>query len=407
MPHLQLFILQTMTKVRIGNDISLSVDLRQYLIDRSLKELDVYSGKSREIYGLSETDEEGHTIYDKDFQSFRDIDRNGFVNKCYEVYYPHPCKGCCCGDNSTCKGEGLPVSIQSVKAILVNTTKREEVKQYRAEHEDAMRNYYNALRKHSRFIARFPIEPAMECFAPTPHDICVSGYPTWRAYPHSRHMRVLGPHYYAMAPYHGFGVRPHWEGIYKPLYPMPPLPPKVDKSKLSDKNTIYYAQVAATNKQNVVEVLFPARDQHLNNIGEYKLILVVKVYVPGYNSQNTKTITIDVPNVFALVDSTAEASEVIEDLNGKPITVQNGVGVTVKSIVDNLAQGSWDRGYDNVQDYDPMDPGYDKPNANDIYINSAIFGDEDGIINLGRTDDQMVELDLRRMVGWADPDIDY
>jgi len=59
--------------------------------------------------------------------------------------------------------------------------------------------------KKTRFIARYPIEPAFECFTATPYNVCTGGYPTWRAVPRR----------FMVAPYHGFGWKPEWGGIYK------------------------------------------------------------------------------------------------------------------------------------------------------------------------------------------------
>ena len=57
-----------MKKIRIGNDIRLAVDLRQYLGDHYLYEREVYDKRQNE---------------------FENIDANPFVNKQYEVYYPN------------------------------------------------------------------------------------------------------------------------------------------------------------------------------------------------------------------------------------------------------------------------------------------------------------------------------
>jgi hypothetical protein len=59
--------------------------------------------------------------------------------------------------------------------------------------------------------------------------------------------------------------------------------------------------VLSTSEQNIVEVSFPA--EHQLHTGVYSLIIVAKVYAPGYNKENLKTITADIPNVFELVDN--------------------------------------------------------------------------------------------------------
>lgn len=187
-------------KIRIGNDIRLAVDLRQYLNRGNYL-------KEREVYNPSDED-------------YENIDGNIYVNKGYEVYFPNQYSNIR-EDGVEIKPDGTPVSIRSVKAVLINTTLRDD--------------YTRRLEKKSRFITRFPIEPCIEAFHATPYDVCNSGYPTWRAYPR-RHI---------MFPYHGFGVNPHWGGIYKPL-------PMV-------KDFEYRATASATKYQNVVEISFPAK----------------------------------------------------------------------------------------------------------------------------------------------------
>lgn len=89
-----------MKKIRIGNDIRLAVDLRQYLGEHYLYEREVY---------------------DKQQNEFENIDANPFVNKQYEVYYPNQYDNVS-DESITIKPEGTPISIRSVKAILVNTS---------------------------------------------------------------------------------------------------------------------------------------------------------------------------------------------------------------------------------------------------------------------------------------------
>jgi hypothetical protein len=88
-------------RIRIGNDIRLAVDLRQYvkIPYDPLKEREVYTpGDSR----------------------FEEIDENDVVNRSTELYY---------NDSENIQNQeyvnpiGNPISIRSVKAILINTTK--------------------------------------------------------------------------------------------------------------------------------------------------------------------------------------------------------------------------------------------------------------------------------------------
>lgn len=267
--------MKKINKIRIGNDIRLAVDLRQYIghdleqryicVDDNFvkNKHDVYYGIDNRKHpcdiNLKESD-----VYCPKSCEFESIDKNRYVNKSYELYYP-------CSDSNDLYikkfyPNGTPVAIRSVKAIFINVSKEKEI------HDD--------LKKKTRFISRFPIEPCLSSFDATPYNICNSGYPTWRAYPHT---------YWPM-PYHGFGVHPQWDGIYKKL-------PIIN-------NTEYIAPVSATKYQNVVEVHFPATEQRYT--GMYKLVIVAKLYCPGYNPSNLKTITIDVPDVFELVGTSEE-----------------------------------------------------------------------------------------------------
>lgn len=328
-----------MKKIRIGNDIRLAVTLRQYLNDHNLLE---------------------RIIYDPTDHNFESIDSNPFVNKQYELYYDEHYQDSN-GDPIEFKPNGKPVSIASIKAVLVNNTRKEELKHIRREREARMHKMemdrFDALRKHSRFIARFPIEPAMECFNSTPYDICGCGYPTYRAYPRA----------YLFAPYHGFGVKPDWEGIYKPLFPYPAFPPKpyVPETVRGDikDDSKYVAEVAATNLSNVVEVIFPA--SHQLHPGVYSMIIVAKLYCPGFNQNNTKTVTLDIPNIFELVPTTEQG-------------VDGDVTINVKNIRDILAYN------DNVE-----------TTVEDIYTEDGSISDEDlSTLTLHRTDGVGVDIDL-------------
>lgn len=327
-----------MKKIRIGNDIRLAVTLRQYLTDHNLLE---------------------RLIYDPTDHSFESIDSNEFVNKQYELYYNEHYQDSN-GDPIDFKPNGKPVSIVSVKAVLVNNTRKEELKHLRREHEARMHKMemdrFDALRKHSRFIARFPIEPAMECFNATPYDICGCGYPTYRAYPRA----------YLFAPYHGFGVNPRWEGIYKPLFPYPAFPPKpyVPESARGDlkDDSKYVATVAATNRPNIVEVIFPAHHQY--HPGVYSLLITAKLYCPGFNETNTKTVTLDIPNIFELVPTTEQG-------------VDGDVTINVRNIRDILSQDTFETTVD------------------DIYTEEGSISDEDlSTLTLNRTDGVGVDIDL-------------
>lgn len=300
-----------MAKIRIGNDIRLAVDLRQYLGEHYLYEREVYDQQKVE---------------------FENIDSNPFVNKKYEVYSPNQYDESS-DESITIVPEGTPISIRSVKAILINTSKEEERKEF--------------MKKKTRFIARYPIEPCIGPFHATPYDVMNSGYPTWRAYPHA----------YCAAPYHGYGWHPEWGGIYKPL------PHKHEFE--------YFAPVMATAKQHQIEVSFPARAQRFT--GVYKLVIVAEVFAPGFNRSNLKTITVDMPDVFELVKTTEEG-------------INTGIGINVDTVKDVLPSG----------DAEP-DITY-----NDIYVDEGSYGDN--IIKLDRTDGTQVGVDVSEFTAWYEGD---
>ena len=296
-------------KIRIGNDVRLAVDLRQYIGGDYLREREVYNPEALD---------------------FENIDSNPYVNRAYEVYYGENFNGYSNSEEST--GEFIPTShavcIRSIKALLINTT----VEKYRNEE----------LRKKEKFIHRFPIEPYIKSFHSTPYDICNSGYYSWKAYPY----RIYG----------GFGVYPQFDGLCKHLSPI--------------DDTQYVANVMATSKQNIVEVDFPAEDQL--HVGKYTLIIVAKLYAPGYNKHNLKTVTIDVPDVFELVKTSEEG-------------VDTNYRIIVNRYEDNL-------------------PNPDEDVVRDIYVNSGSIDIQENGLNLGLTNGQTVNVDLNSALGWYDSD---
>lgn len=296
-------------KIRIGNDIRLAVDLRQYVNYRD-------NLKEREVYNPGDED-------------FENLDSNIFVNKDNEVYYPNQYSSSEMNNVTIKPGQGTPVSIRSVKAFIINTSRQEE--------------YEKMLKNKMRFISRFPMEPYYDAYEPSPYNIHSSGYPGWRAYP-MRHLYM---------PYAGFGVHPHFGGIYKPL-------PRINDNE-------YIANVMATKDQHVVEVSFPARAQRFT--GTYKLIVVAELYAPGFNRNNLKTITVDMPNVFELVGTSEEG-------------IDTGVVMNVGHVIDMLPTGS------------------EVPSITyeDIYVNEGEYGDD--TIALQRTDGTTVNVDTSSFTGW-------
>lgn len=295
-----------MQKIRIGNDIRLAVELRQYIGGNKVQE---------------------RQVYNPDDSNFENLDNNPFVN--WSEVYPGQEQE---GESTDVNAGTNSVCIRSVKAILINETLKEKREK--------------DLKNKSRFVSRFPMEPLTRAFASSPYNIHNSGYPSWKAYP-KNHM---------FATYHGFGVNPDWDSIYRNV-PM--------------RNDIeYLANAAATDKQNIVEVMFPA--EHQLHTGVYSLIIVAKVYAPGYNSHNLKTYTIDIPNVFELVSTSAEG-------------INSDIYVDVTALMDKL----------------PEDVAY-TPDVNDVFVRQGWASTEGGddILNLNRTDDSTVQVNLNSITGW-------
>lgn len=299
-------------KIRIGNDIRLAVDLRQYINSG-------YYLNEREVY--NPVDEE-----------FENLDNNAWVNKKTELYYPNQYENGSQNSKSDINfrpGLGNPVSIRSVKAFLINTSLENE--------------RMEVLKNKTRFISRFPMEPYYDAYEPTSYDIRSSGNPCRRAYP-MRHLNM---------PYAGFGVHPHWGGLYKPL--------------MRTNDAEYIANVMATKDQNVVEVSFPARAQRFT--GVYKLIIVAELYAPGYNSRNLKTVTVDMPNVFELVKTSQEG-------------VDTGILINTANIIDVLPSGEENSSF----------------TYEDIYVNEGEF--DGNTIALTRTDGTTINVDTSSVTGW-------
>lgn len=167
------------------------------------------------------------------------------------------------------------VNIKSIKAYIINTT----LENKRVEE----------AKNKTRFISRFPVEPYVDAYNSTAYDIKSAGYPTWHAFPQN----------YVYGSYAGFGLHPDWRDKYKPM----------PKHNLSE----FCAPVKATEQSNVVQVYFPAECQLYT--GDYKIVIVAKIYEPGYSPNNLKTVTMDYENVFTLVNTSEEGIDSEVTLN--------------------------------------------------------------------------------------------
>lgn len=231
-------------------------------------------------------------------------------------------------------------NVRQVSAYLINTTRLAE--------------YKKKAKARSGFIGRFPREPFSHDYNTTPWCLCGCGKPTWNAYPTN-----------AGCVYSGFGVEP-----YRGLKELKQL----------SRSIQYKAACYNTQYPNMILVDFPANQQL--HTGVYTLILVVKLYVPGY-TDNVQTVTTDIRNVFELVKSVADIDE------GSAIDT----GVTIVTNPSNQDVPTPD---------DPNTPDIPDIVYDDIYVNEASISND--TLSLGRTDDQTLNVDLGGVVGWYEGD---
>lgn len=188
------------------------------------------------------------------------------------------------------------VQIQSIKAYIINTTAEAE----------AIKDMHNK----TKFMSRFPIEPKIDAYTASAYDTNACGFPTYHAFPQNH---VIGS-------YAGFGVEPNWFGIYRP----------VPQHNLTE----FLAPVKYTPRNSRIEVFYPAEAQRY--CGEHKLVLVAKIYEPGYSPNNLRTITMDYENIFTLVDKSSEGtdSDVVISIgdNATSVDIQGDENILVGKI---------------------------------------------------------------------------
>lgn len=226
------------------------------------------------------------------------------------------------------------LAVRQVTAYLVNTTK---VAEYEAK-----------LKERPKFVGRFPREPFSHAYETTPWCLCGCGMPTYNAFPAN-----------SCSLYSGFGVQPY-DNINKEL---------ADIAKCIQ----YKAACQSTGAQNIISVYFPAKHQIAT--GVYKLIVVANVYAPGYNVENIKTLQVDMPDVFELVDTTEEGID---------------TGITMFTNVDSPAEGT-------ASAEDLGDIIFD-----DVYVNGGVLSGNNIVLN--RTDNIPVSIDVDDIVGWHEGD---
>lgn len=195
------------------------------------------------------------------------------------------------------------INIKSIKVYIINTSREKEK-------ADKIANC-------TKFISRFPCEPHHPAFEPSAYDLNLAGLPRYYAYP-EHHC-----HYF----YHGFGPHPDWSHIY-------PV-------ENCTNDTEFIAPVQATEYKDQVDAYFPANSQLY--CGVYKIVVVARIYQPGYGLDNLRTITMDYNNIFRLVDdSTGTNSDV---------TIEIGAATNITTDDKYIQFGVYNRQNNNIELY--------------------------------------------------------
>lgn len=224
----------------------------------------------------------------------------------------------------TLLGNKTTINVEFVRAYLINTSRKNDIKEL-----------MEGERRAVRYISRFPAEPHDRAYRGTPYDLCHSGRPTF----HVRPVCVI-------APYVGFGVYPHsFDPFRNHLWAYgcedefcDKFPEEKDHMDIPDPDK-YRAIVKATGEQDKIDVYFPAEDQL--HTGTYKLVIVAKVYEPGYSPNNLRTVTMDYQEVFTIVGRSDEA-DVYESVNIEVGNLQQAsdINITGTFAVGVAQQGS-------------------------------------------------------------------
>lgn len=201
------------------------------------------------------------------------------------------------------------VNIKSIRAYLINTSRKQDIKDLLESEERTV-----------RFVSRFPEEPNCRAFRSTPYDLCHSGHPTFHVKPICFGACYTGfgvtPH--SFDPFHNhlwaYG-HPHWHNDFcHPCHECEcdyPIGEELDHVNIPDPDK-FRAPVKAADDKNKVYVYFPAEDQH--HTGTYKLVIVAKIYQPGYAPNDLRTVTMDYKEVFTIVGS-SEQADAYENVN--------------------------------------------------------------------------------------------
>ncbi len=115
--------------------------------------------------------------------------------------------------------------------------------------------------------------PTTDTYDPMQYTICNCGKPKYNVFP----CNMDAPHWFCG--YNGFGV---------------------NSKRFVHVDSNFLAPARLLAEQNRIEAYFPAKAQY--QIGEYKFVIVLTVYQPGWCEYNLRTITLDEGVIFALTN---------------------------------------------------------------------------------------------------------
>lgn len=114
---------------------------------------------------------------------------------------------------------------------------------------------------------------ATDTYDPMQYTICNCGKPKYNVFP----CNIDAPHWFCG--YNGFGV---------------------NSKRFIHVDNKFLAPSRLLAEQNRIEAYFPAKAQY--QIGEYKFVIVLTIYQPGWCEDNLRTITLDQGVIFALTN---------------------------------------------------------------------------------------------------------
>lgn len=136
-----------------------------------------------------------------------------------------------------------------------------------------------------------------DTYDPMQYTICNCGKPKYNVFP----CNMDAPHWFCG--YNGFGV---------------------NSKRFVHVDSKFLAPARLLAEQNRIEAYFPAKAQY--QIGEYKFVIVLTIYQPGWCEDNLRTITLDEGVIFALTNDDRDTdTDTIIDLDkpaSKEYTIQ-------------------------------------------------------------------------------------